>query len=197
MHSNEYDSSVPMAASDSDAEPKARRIVVVGSSGSGKTTLAAALAVELGIPHVELDAIHWLPDWQGRSRDEFRMLTREAVSAEAWVCDGNYSPVRDIVWGRANTLIFLNYSFTLVLRRVLWRTIRRVFTRQRLYSGNRESFRQAFLSSDSIIWWMISTYRRRRKEYPRLFRHREYSGLRIIELRRPVSIDELVTRISQ
>jgi hypothetical protein len=39
------------------------------------------------------------------------MLTREAVSAEAWVCDGNYSPVRDIVWGPGEYADFLELLF--------------------------------------------------------------------------------------
>ena len=38
-----------------------RRIVVIGSSCSGKTTLAKQIAGELGIQHIELDAIHWMP----------------------------------------------------------------------------------------------------------------------------------------
>ena len=39
------------------------RIAVVGSSGSGKSTLARRLAVELGLTHIELDAINWQAGW--------------------------------------------------------------------------------------------------------------------------------------
>jgi len=38
---------------------RARRINVVGTSSVGKTTVAAAFASLLGVPHVELDALHW------------------------------------------------------------------------------------------------------------------------------------------
>lgn len=38
-----------------------RRIVVKGSSGSGKSTVADELARRLGVPHIELDALHHGP----------------------------------------------------------------------------------------------------------------------------------------
>lgn len=106
--------------------------------------------------------------------------------------DGNYNKVRDIVWGRATTLIWLNYPFSVVLRRALFRTTRRVFLRQELYSSNREGFRQAFLSKDSILWWVLTTYHRRRREYPELFKRPEFAHLGVIELRTPGEAEGLV-----
>ena len=127
------------------------RVIVVGTSCSGKTTLAKTLAHTLNVPHIEMDAIHWLPDWQARPTEEVRQLTAAAVAARRWVADGNYSIVRDMLWGRATTLIWLNYSFPVVFGRALWRTTHRIITRQELFSGNRESFRQSFLSRNSIL----------------------------------------------
>ncbi|MFQ5614114.1 MAG: hypothetical protein ACE5H9_18490, partial [Anaerolineae bacterium] len=162
-----------------------QRVAVIGSSCSGKTTLAQTMAGILDAPHIELDAIHWNPAWRPTPLDEFRRLTRAAVQAERWVLDGNYSPVRDIVWARATALVWLNYPFRVVLWRALRRTVRRVFWRERLFAGNRETFRQAFMSRDSIIWWVMTTYHRRRREYPPLFRRAEHAHLRVIELRHP------------
>ncbi|MFB3098236.1 MAG: AAA family ATPase, partial [Dehalococcoidia bacterium] len=88
-----------------------RRIVVVGSSCSGKTTLANSLSEKLGYSHIELDAIHWLPDWVPRPVEEFRKLTSVVIGEESWVVDGNYSSVRDLVWPRATTLVWLNHPF--------------------------------------------------------------------------------------
>ena len=39
------------------------RVVVIGTSCAGKTTFARALARILTFPHIELDALHWLPNW--------------------------------------------------------------------------------------------------------------------------------------
>jgi adenylate kinase family enzyme len=145
-----------------------RRTVVIGTSCSGKTTFARLLAKLLEVQHIELDAINWLPDWTPRPNEEFRSLVKEAVSTDEWVVDGNYSGTRDIVWPRATAVIWLNYSFPVVLSRAFSRTIRRVFDKEVLYSGNRETFRKAFLSKDSMILWVLKTYYRRRREYSQL-----------------------------
>src|SRR5205823_6990985 len=102
-----------------------RRIVVVGSTGSGKTTLASQLARRLALPHVELDALHWEPNWTMAPLDRFRQRVEEALNGEGWVVDGGYGKVRDIVWGRAETLVWLDYGLPVILWRLLKRTLRR------------------------------------------------------------------------
>ncbi len=171
------------------------RVVVVGTSCSGKTTLARQLAGVLGAPHVELDGIHWMSGWRERSVDEVRRMAVEAAAAERWVMDGNYSAVRDIVWGRATAVVWLNYPFRVVLWRALSRTTRRVITREELFSGNREGFRQSFLSRDSIILWVIASYRRVRREYRRILDGGDYPHLRVIELRGPREAEALIAAL--
>jgi adenylate kinase family enzyme len=173
------------------------RVIVVGTSCSGKTTLAKILAKTLNATHIELDAIHWLPNWQARPPNEMRQLTTAAVAAECWVADGNYSIVRDIVWNRATTLVWLNYSFPLVFGRALWRTTHRVISRQELFAGNRESFRQSFLSRDSILLWVLQTYHRRQAEYPQLFKQPQFSHLNVLEFNTPRQTDTFVNRLRQ
>ena len=168
------------------------RVIVVGTSCSGKTTLAWQLAQVLGAPHVKLDGIHWMPGWQERPVEEVRRMVSEAAAAERWVMDGNYTAVRDIIWGRATTVIWLNYPFRLVLWRCLCRTIRRAITQEELFSGNRETFRQSFLSRDSIILWAITSNRRVRREYRRILDDGEFPHLRVIELQDPGEADALI-----
>src|SRR5437763_2682195 len=84
-----------------------RRIVVVGSTGAGKTTLAKALASRLGYPFIELDALHWDSGWSAAPRELFRSRISEAISGNCWVVDGNYSVARDLIWERADLLIWL------------------------------------------------------------------------------------------
>ncbi|HYZ26231.1 MAG TPA: hypothetical protein VE597_04935 [Geminicoccaceae bacterium] len=81
--------------------------------------------------------------------------------------------------------IWLNYPFLTVLRRGLYRTIRRAVLREDLYSGNRETLRRAFLSRDSILWWVVTTHGRRRRQYTALFASPDLGALHLLELRGP------------
>ena len=60
-----------------------QRIVVVGTCGSGKTTLAAQLAQRSAVPHVELDALHWGPNWAPVETEVFRTGTEAALAGDA------------------------------------------------------------------------------------------------------------------
>jgi adenylate kinase family enzyme len=162
-----------------------RRCHVVGTAGSGKTTLAFRLAQRLEIPHVELDAIHWGPNWAPAPLEVFRERTAQALAGDAWTVDGNYSAVRDIVWGRADTVVWLDYSLLLIMGRVIWRTARRIVTREELWSGNRETFFQAFCQRDAIVWYSLRSYKRRRREYPDLFEQPAYAHLHVVRIRSP------------
>ncbi len=62
----------------------------------------------------------------------------EAVAGDDWVVDGNYGAVRDLVWERADTVVWLDLPRRVVMRRVAIRTIRRALTREELWNGNRE-----------------------------------------------------------
>ena len=170
-------------------------MVVIGSSGSGKTTLAERLAALLGHTHVELDSIHWLPDWEMCPLDDFREQVTAALSSETWVTDGNYGKVRDIVWGRATTVVWLNYSRAVVLWRIVTRTLLRSLRQEVLFSGNRESLSTAMFSKESIVAWSMNTYTRRRREYPQLFKEAAYAHLNVVELRRPKEAADLLNEI--
>ena len=142
-----------------------RRIHVVGTSGSGKTTFAGQLAERLSIPHTELDSLFWGPSWAETPDAEFRPKVRSVVQGSEWVIDGNYSRIRDLVWPRAEMVIWLDYRLGVILFRVIRRTLRRGLRREELWNGNRESLRTSLLSRDSIILWSLRTYRRRKREY--------------------------------
>lgn len=161
------------------------RIVVIGTSCSGKTTMARRLGQILGFKHIELDQLHWLPEWQMRPLVEFRAMVEHEVSADHWVLDGNYSKVRDVVWSRATHLVWLNYNFPVVFSRALGRTFRRVVGQEELFGGNRETLRATLFDRESILWWVIRTYRRRRREYPQLFKQEDYAHLQVIEHQYP------------
>ena len=111
--------------------------------------------------------------------------------------DGNYSRVRDIVWARGTTIIWLNYPFRVVLWRALYRTVKRAVTQEELFSGNRESFRKSFLSQESILLWVVSSYRRLRRNYRRILYNGDYPHLQVIELRGPDQAEKLIASIGE
>ena len=162
-----------------------QRISVVGTCGSGKTTTASKIAQQMGIPHVELDALHWEPNWTEASLEVFRERVIQALGGERWAVDGNYGKVRDIVWGRADTLVWLDYALPVILWQLVRRTMRRSLTREELWSGNRETLRKALFSRESILLYALKTYRRRKKEYPALLSRPEHTHLQLVHLRSP------------
>lgn len=161
-----------------------QRICVIGTSGAGKTTLAHQVSQKLMIPHFELDCLYWEPNWVTVPADVFRRRVEECLVGNSWIVDGNYSKVRDIVWGNADTLVWLDYSFPLVMSRVLRRTFHRIVTKQQVCNGNYETWEKAF-SRKSIILWALQTYRKRKQEYPILINKPEYSHLNIVRLSSP------------
>ena len=161
------------------------RIIVVGCSCSGKSTYARSLSAVLGFPRVELDALYWGPEWQPKPAELFRALTAQAVAGERWLVEGNYGGVRDLLWPRATAVIWLNYSFLTVFRRALYRTLKRILTRETLWQGNRESFRRSFLSRESILLWVITSFRRRNREFRALQSSGKYPNLTWVEFHRP------------
>ena len=159
------------------------RVAVVGTSCSGKTTLARKIAQANGIPHIELDSLFWGPNWTPLPIEDFRELVKNAVAAQSWVVDGNYSSVRDVIWPRATHLVWLNLPFTVVFWRALSRTVKRVITQEELFAANRETARLAFFDRDSILWWVIRTHHRRRREYKALLSGGYYPHLEVYEVR--------------
>jgi adenylate kinase family enzyme len=149
-----------------------QRVAVLGPSGAGKTTLSRRLARVLGVPHLELDALHHQPGWTELDRGEFRRRVGAAVAGDGWVVDGNYSRARDLVLARADTVVWLRPRRLLVLARVLRRTARRVLLRQELWNGNHERLREV-LSRDperSIVAWAWRMHGKHDEEYAALQR---------------------------
>jgi adenylate kinase family enzyme len=139
-----------------------RRVEVIGPSCSGKTTTARRLAEILGVPYIELDALHHDLGWQEAPAEVLRTRVEAALAAapDGWVVDGNYfGKLGPCVLDRADTIVWLDVPYGIAVRRVLSRTVRRSLSREELWNGNRESFRLA-LSRDSIIWWVVRNHRR-------------------------------------
>jgi adenylate kinase family enzyme len=137
---------------------------VIGSTGSGKTTFARALAEKLGVPQVEIDALFWRPGWVMASADELHAKVEAALGDGGWVVDGNYSSrLGTLVLDQADEIVWLDLLLWTTWWRLLRRTARRLHTREAMWGTNRETFRNAFLSRNSILVYALQTHRRGRR----------------------------------
>jgi adenylate kinase family enzyme len=139
-----------------------RRVSVIGPSCSGKTTVARRLAALLGVPHIELDGLHFGPNWAEASAEEMQERVRAALDAAAdgWVVDGNYyGKLGPLVIDRADTIVWMDVPYRTAIRRVLWRTWSRLVSREELWgSGNRERLRDTF-GRESIVGYVLLRHR--------------------------------------
>jgi adenylate kinase family enzyme len=162
-----------------------QRITVVGNTGSGKTTLARAISAKLGLPHLELDGVFHQPDWRPLDTEEFRRIVSDFTGAEGWVVDGNYSMVSDIVWSRADTVVWVDPPRHRVMRRLVSRTLRRMATGTELWNGNRERWRYLFRRDESILLYAWTNHRRLRARYESAQADPPNAHLTFVRLRTP------------
>lgn len=172
------------------------KIVIMGSTGVGKTTLGKQLSTQLDIPFVELDNLFWLEDWQGRSKSEFQDIVGAYASTESWIMDGNYESVRTIIWSEADTLIWLDYSFSVVFYRLVKRILLRAISKEVVCGNNIDNgwVHLKLWSKDSLINWLFQTYWKRKEEMPRMIAN-DGSHLRVIRISCQKDLDVLLNSL--
>ncbi|MET8697152.1 adenylate kinase [Streptomyces bauhiniae] len=161
-----------------------KRILVVGVTGAGKSTLARALGSRLDLPCHEMDALYFTgPRWATNAR-----LTEDVSTLTAgpgWVMDSlGYPEVRDLLWDRADTVVWLDYPRRVIMPRVLRRSLRRTVTREVLFGGNRETW-TGWLSREHPAWWAWSQHQARRHEIGRRVRDPRFTPLTTLRFSHP------------
>jgi len=174
------------------------RILILGRTGSGKTTLARELAAALDMPHVELDSLYFGPDFSTAPLDVLRERTTAAIAGERWVTDGNKRAVRDLVWPRADTVIWLDYGFHVSA----WRLAKRARARtsalsaQAARTGSRSGVPKQMLAAARGVSKALRSHRGQRREYPRLFAQPANRHLAVARLRSPAATRKWLARVS-
>jgi adenylate kinase family enzyme len=166
--------------------------LVIGTSGSGKSTMAKRLAAVLGKTYVEMDELSWLPDWKEKPKEAFLQDLKKAIRKHGWVVDGNYGRVRDVFSHRAHEVVWMDTGFWTCLWRVLWRSLKRWARKEELWtSKNREDLRTLF-SKNGLPWWVVTTWKRRRRKTEELMLSGPYSHLRWHRVQNNLEADKLI-----
>ena len=140
------------------------RIRVVGSGG--KSSLARALGVKLGLPVIEFDAIHWLPDWVERPRCESARIVENRINSmpAGWVCDGNYfSSLGKSSVALADTVIWVRMPRPVVMWRMVKRSVLRARDKRRICGDNYESWSR-MLGPDALWLWHLKSPNMKQKQ---------------------------------
>jgi energy-coupling factor transporter ATP-binding protein EcfA2 len=175
------------------------RILILGRTGSGKTTLARELAAATGVPHIELDSLYFGPDFSRAPLPLLRERTSAAIAGDRWVTDGNKRAVRDLVWPRADTIIWLDYPFYVSL----WRLARRARTRtvalsqQAAQTGRRAGLPKQMLAAGRGVLTALRSHRGQRREYPRIFAQPANQHLAVARLRSPRATRQWMARVTE
>jgi adenylate kinase family enzyme len=160
------------------------RILVVGVTGAGKSTLARALSGRLDVPYHEMDTLYFDgPGWAVNSA--FAQDVSQIAAKPRWIIDSlGYPEVRDLLWDRADTVVWLDYPRRVVMPRVLRRSLRRTLTREVLFGGNRETW-AGWMSREHPAWWSWSQHARRRREVEHRARDPRFAPLDTFRFGRP------------
>jgi adenylate kinase family enzyme len=156
------------------------RILVIGGSGAGKSTLGRVLAQRLGVPYVELDALHHGPNWKAATAEELTARVHAAIDgASGWIVDGHYgNKLGTLLLDRAELIVWLDLPLYTKLRRLTRRTALRWFRKEELWNGNRETLKDAFWGVDALFPWAIRGHFRQRRLLPEQLAGRPFVRLR-------------------
>ena len=174
----------------------ALRIAIIGISGCGKSTLAQQLSEQYAIQYFKIDEMYWQENWTLRKSEEFYELVAAAIAEDRWVIDGHGASAKMLIWQRATHIIWLNYPFVRAFSQLLGRTIRRAWTREVIFSGNRESLRQSFFSKDSILLYMLQNFLAKRRELRGYFEQYPELQAKVIELDAPMPFEFLLQQLA-
>lgn len=141
-----------------------QRVSVVGNAGSGKSALGRRLAAVLELPMWSSTRSTTSPAGRPSTLPSSRTASVRSPRPKAgWVIDGNYRTVvyDGPVWQRADTVVWLDLPRSIVVRRLVRRTLKRIVSREELWNGNREPLRNlwAWDPDKSIICWSWTSTR--------------------------------------
>jgi adenylate kinase family enzyme len=162
-----------------------QRVLVAGITGSGKTTFAREVSRRADLPFHEMDALYHGPEWT--PIPSFAADVAAIAAGERWVFDSHgYEEVRDLVWSRADSVVWLAYPRLVAAARVTRRSLNRALGREPIFNGNTETLRD-WLDPEHPVQWVWSQYDLRRADLEARFADPAYAGIRRVRLQTPAA----------
>ena len=109
-------------------------------------------------------------------------------AVDGWVLDGLYQrKLGELVLRRADTLVWLDQPLPLVLRRLIGRAVKDIVTKHDLFKGNRQTWRLAFFTRDSLVSFAVKQHFKHRRVWPGAFDG--HPNLEVVRLRSPREVE--------
>jgi hypothetical protein len=150
------------------------------------------------MPHVELDSLYFGPNFSRAPLSVLRKRTSAAIAGDRWVADGNKRAVRDLVWPRADTIVWLDYPVYVSL----WRLAKRARTRtlalsaQAAQTDRGAALHKQMLAAAAGVLTALRSHRGQRRQYPRLFAQPANEHLAVARLRSPRAARQWMARVT-
>ncbi|MFN2537680.1 MAG: hypothetical protein ABR549_05955 [Mycobacteriales bacterium] len=148
------------------------------------------LADRRGLPHIELDQLYYGPGW--RVRESFLADVDAATSQPSWVLDDFGAPESmDLVWARADAVVWLDLPYGVAFVRAVRRTWRRLRTGYERSPGVQESWLGWATPKHPVILSLTTHHHFRRRLERRLAEPR-WQHLQVVRLRSSEQVEALL-----
>lgn len=131
-----------------------QRICIIGPAGAGKSTLAHKLGEYFGYPVTHLDKLHHelSGNWIARPKEDFLKDHNQAISADTWVIDGNYTKSMPQRFERADTIIVIDINRFVSLYRHTMRYLKQKYGAEKRH-GQPDNVDDHY--NMSMVWWIL------------------------------------------
>ncbi|MFF3358850.1 adenylate kinase [Streptomyces sp. NPDC002917] len=149
--------------------------------------MARWLSVQLGHPCTDLDDLLFTPGGP-LPLEEFRRQAGGITRRDEWIIEGNFSKLADVVWHRADVLVWLDFPLALIVYRIVRRSLRQLAGRDDSAQARRLTWSTAFFSRRSLLRTAIRKYRTNRPRYARQVSETADLGVEVVRLRSPRNV---------
>jgi adenylate kinase family enzyme len=142
------------------------------------------IAEEFSLPVIDIDSLRREAGKSGSPEETFSLLIRESVKGDTWIIDGSYTSVQDIVWSRAEAIVWLDFSFWVFLTRLIKRSLYRIFIRKQSERPIKARNQPASERTSTYLRAILTGKQRRQRYFATLYNSKNVH-LHVIRLSSP------------